>query len=267
MHNPFKKINWRKLLHTSLWLMTLVGLGFLMSFIKVKSDEYSCNDLQVIIPGNQSFIAREDVDKVLNETQGSIIGKTLSAIPIHKIEEDLKAIPFIEKVVVNTDINGKVTINIKQREAVLRVINHVGNDFYLDDKGLKMPLSTYYAPHVLVANGWINESYAKSLDSIQTPLVNDLFKLAKYIQKDTLWNSQIEQLYVNKLGDIEMVPRVGNQKIIVGNAESLDEKFSKLLVFYKKIVPSVGWDAYQSVDLSFADQLVCERNEKDSKGN
>lgn len=255
------------MLYASLWLITLVGLGFLMSFIKIKSSEYACNDLQVIIPGDQSFIAREDIDIILNKTQGAIIGKTLSTIPIHEIEEDLRSIPFIEKAIVSKDISGKVTINIKQREAVLRVINHLGNDFYLDENGLKMPLSTYYAPHVLVANGWIDESYGKSLDSIQTPLVEDLFKLAKYVQKDTIWNNQIEQLYVNKQGDIEMVPRIGNQKIIVGNAESLDEKFSKLLVFYQKIVPSVGWDVYRSVDLSFADQLVCERNEENSKGN
>lgn len=256
-----KKIKWRKLLYASLWLITLVGVGFLMSFIEVKSSEYACNDLHVIIPGEQSFIVREDIDKVLKDTQGELVGKTLSAIPIHEIEEDLRAIPFVEKAIVNKDINGKVSINIKQREAVLRVINQIGNDFYLDRNGLKMPLSAHYAPHVLVANGWISENYGKSLDSIKTAPLKDLFKLAKYIQQDTLWNSQIEQLYVNSQGAIEMVPRVGNQKITIGNAELLDEKFDKLLVFYKKVIPSVGWDAYRSVDLSFAGQLVCERNE------
>jgi cell division protein FtsQ len=238
-----------------------VGLGFLMSFVEIKSSEYACNNLQVIIPGEQSFIIREDIDKVLKQTQGDIIGKTLSAIPIHEIEEDLRAIPFVDKAIVSKDINGKVIINIQQREAVLRVINQIGNDFYLDSKGLKMPLSTHYAPHVLVANGWISELYGKSLDSIKTSTLKDLFKLAKYIQQDTLWNSQIEQLYVNRQGEIEMVPRVGNQQIIIGNAESLNEKFDKLLVFYKKVIPSVGWGAYRSVNLSFAGQLVCERNE------
>jgi|SRR5690606_10984083 len=262
----WKKIKWRKLLYASLWLITLGGLGFLMSFIEVKSSEYACNDLQVIIPGEQSFIVREDIDKVLENTQGELVGKTLSAIPIHEIEEDLRAIPFVEKAIVSKDISGKISISIKQREAVLRVINQMGSDFYLDSDGLKMPLSAHYAPHVLVANGWINEVYSKSLDSIQTPQLEDLFEIAQYIRQDTLWDSQIEQLYLNSQGKIEMVPRVGNQRITIGNAESLDEKFDKLLVFYKKIIPSVGWDAYRSVDLSFAGQLVCERNEE-NRGN
>lgn len=262
MHNPFKRINWRSVLNVSLWLIALVGLGFLMSFIKVKGNEYACNDLQVIIPGQQSFIVREDIDKILKETQGSIIGKTLSAIPIHEIEEDLSAIPFVEKAIVNKDVSGKITIAIKQREAVLRVINQAGSDFYLDSNGLKIPLSPHYAPHVLAANGWIRESHGNSLDSIQTPLMEELFKLAKYVQADSLWNSQIEQIFISREGQIELIPRLGNQKIILGNnADSLDQKFGKLLIFYKKIIPSVGWDAYRSVDLSFANQLVCERNE------
>src|SRR5690554_1327328 len=208
MRNPFKKINWHRLLYTSLWMIVLVGLGFLMSFINVKSSEYACNDLHIIIPGEQSFIVRGDVDKILKETQGAIVGKTLSAIPIHEIENDLKSIPFIEKAMVSKDVSGKITIRIKQREAVLRVINDFGNDFYVDNNGLKIPLSAHYAPRVLVANGKIMENYNKDLDSIQTPLLEDQFKLSEYIQADTLWNSQIEQLYVNNQGEIEMVPRV-----------------------------------------------------------
>lgn len=232
-----------------------------MSFIKVKSEELTCTGLEVIIPGEQSFIAREDVDQVIDRTQGALIGKTLSTIPVHEIEDDLRAIPFIEKAIVTQDMGGKITINIKQREAVLRVINQIGNDFYLDKDGVKMPLSSYYAPRVLVANGWVAENYGKDLDSIQTPLLRDLFEIANFIRADTLWNSQIEQLYVNAQKQVEMVPRVGTQTIIIGNAQGLEEKFKKLLIFYRKVVPAMGWDAYRTVDLSFENQLVCERSE------
>src|SRR5690606_23593875 len=100
--------------------------------ISVKSDDFACADLRVIIPGEQSFIAREDIDKLLFEKHGEIVGKTLSSLPIHQIEQDLQAIPFIEKALVSIDMNGLLTINIKQREAILRVINANGQDFYLD---------------------------------------------------------------------------------------------------------------------------------------
>lgn len=263
MNTLLKRVNWRRLLHVSLWMVTVVGIGFLMSFINVKSSEYACNDVKIIIPGDQSFVVRTDIDRVLTNTQGDLIGKTLTAIPIHQIEKDLAGIPFVKKAIVNKDINGTVTIEIKQREAVLRVINQVGNDFYLDREGVKIPLSEHYAPRVLVANGWIEEGHSKSLDSIQSPLMKELFKLSSYLHADSLWSEQIDQLYVNQDGNIEMIPSVGSHKIIIGSeADSLENKFAKLLLFYQKVVPSVGWDAYKSVDLSFANQLVCVRKEK-----
>jgi cell division protein FtsQ len=65
---------------------------------------------------------------------------------------------------------------------------------------------------------------------------------------------------VDLKGDIEMVPRVGNQKIILGSADSLQTKFRNLLVFYKKAIPKVGWDTYKTINLKYANQIVCEKN-------
>src|SRR5690606_13486657 len=110
-------------------------------------------------------------------------------------------------------------------------------------------------------NGNIAEPYNGELDSMDSRLIKDVFKTAQFINADSVWSNQVVQLYVNPVGDIELVPRVGNQQIILGNADSLDRKFEKLMLFYKRIVPRTGIDAYKSVNLKFAGQLVCERNE------
>lgn len=261
MIRRIKNIRWKRVFLAIFWVGCITGLGFLMSFISVKSTDFACSDLQVIIPGEQSFVAREDIDQLLFEKHGEVVGKTLSSLPIHEIEQDLQDIPFIEEALVNIDMNGTMAINIKQRKAVLRVINARGEDFYLDEMGVKIPLSNHYAPNVIVANGFIAENFENNLDSISTPLLRDLFKTAKFIQQDSIWNDQIEQLYVNRNRVIEMVPRVGKQQIILGNADSLNVKFDKLLLFYKHVAPTVGWDVYKAVNLSFANQLVCIKEE------
>src|SRR5690606_22323392 len=267
MIGRMKRIRWKRVFLGITWLGCLTGLVFLMSFISVKSNDLACSDLQIIIPGEQSFMAREDIDKFLYEKNGSIVGKTLTSLTIHDIEQDLKSIPFIENALVSIDMNGTVTINIKQREAVLRVINARGEDFYIDTHGLKIPLSPRYAPNVLVANGFIPERFDRNLDSIQTPLLKDLFKASIFIQQDSIWNDQIEQLYVNINREIEMVPRVGKHQIILGNADSLKLKFDKLLLFYKHVAPKVGWDVYKAVNLSYANQLVCTKDDTITNNN
>ncbi|WP_245586286.1 cell division protein FtsQ/DivIB [Olivibacter sitiensis] len=232
-----------------------------MSFISVKSSEQACNDLEIIIPGTQAFVSNEDVKALVKELEGDIIGRTLQSIEIHRIEHDIRQIPFVEEVKVFCDMDGKVRVKIHPREAVLRVINGMGSDFYIDRKGFKMPISFNYAPHIIVASGYIAERYNDKLDTMQTTLIRDLYKTADFINRDSLWEAQIEQLYVNNEQDIELVPRIGNQRIVLGNADSLEIKFTKLKLFYDRIVRQAGWQYYKTVNLKYANQIVCERND------
>jgi cell division protein FtsQ len=55
-----------------------------------------------------------------------------------------------------------------------------------------------------------------------------------------------------------MYPQVGKQYIEFGKAEQIEEKFSKLTIFYQKILPFKGWNTYKRVNLKYFNQIVCE---------
>jgi cell division protein FtsQ len=126
-------------------------------------------------------------------------------------------------------------------------------------------LSDHFTSKVLVANGAILEGFDGKVDTLQNLLSKDLFEMAKFINADSLWSEQIVQIYVNDHKDMELVPRVGNQKIIFGNADRMKEKFRNLLLFYKKALPKVGWDAYSSINLKFNGQIVCVKRDSTLK--
>lgn len=259
-----KKINWRAILFSFLWLVSLSGLITLMSFIEIKKSALKCKDVKVLLPGQFNFIERDEVDRILMENAGAMVGKDLNDINIHKLENALKANPFIEFAKVYADMTGVIHVQIRQREPVLRVVNMANLHFYIDGNGNKIPLSDNYTAKVLVASGLIEEDFSGRVDTLKTKMARDLFRTALYIKSDTLWDNQIEQLFVDLKGDIEMVPRVGGHKIILGSADSLQIKFRNLLVFYKKAIPKVGWDTYKTINLKYANQIVCEKNIIDS---
>ena len=263
----FHSFNWRNPAYAVIGLLVLAGTGLLMGFIGKKSSEQSCSEVRVIVLGNESFIEQKDIMALLVEKYGELEGRTLESIPIHEMETDLRQIPFVFSATVTVDMDGQLTVRVKQREAVVRVINDKGLDFYIDNMGHKMPVSLKYVPHVPVVNGHISEPFSGGLDSIESPLVRDLFKTAQFISRDSIWSSQVVQLYVNKQQDIELIPRVGNQQIILGNADSLERKFEKLKLFYTKIVPKTGIGAYKSVNLKYAGQVVCERSKNFKPGD
>jgi len=259
-----KRINWKAILYGFLWLVSLSGIVLLMSFIEVKKDKLKCKDVKVFLPGRYNFVEREEIDRILLESGGVLVGKDLNDINIHLLENRLKANPFIEYAKVYADMDGIVNVQIRQREPVLRVINMANLHFYVDGNGLKMPVSDNYTAKVLVVNGFIDEDFTGKVDTIHSKLVKDLYRAALFIKADTLWDNQIEQLFVDLNGDIEMVPRVGDHKIILGDTDSLQTKFRNLLLFYKQAIPKVGWDTYSTINLKYANQIVCEKNRIDS---
>src|SRR6185312_2567413 len=199
--------------------------------------------------------------KIIQANNHLLVGRRMDNINIYDLEKRLRSNPFIEFAKVYADMDGVINVEISQRQPVLRIINRYDQDFYVDQHGLKIPLSANFTARVLAANGYIDELFANRVDTLQTPLAMELFKAANYIRNDSLWDAQIAEIYVNKDREIELIPRVGNNRILLGNADSLETKFRNLLVFYKKALPQVGWDAYKTINIKYANQVVGVRNE------
>ncbi|UIR56478.1 FtsQ-type POTRA domain-containing protein [Sphingobacterium sp. SRCM116780] len=255
LHN----IKWNRVLYLSLFFLGVIAVVIVMSLVNRKDDQQVCREVNIFIEGKEAFIDQDDISKLIRKNYGDIVGKSLIGIPLQKIEETLRKLPYVSKATVHLDMDGALAINIEQREVVMRVINKNGREYYIDLHGLKVPTTLKYVPHVMIATGNIEEGYKNPLDSVKSSLVKDLFRVTQFIEKDELWSNQVVQVFVNNDNDIELVPRVGNQQLIIGTADSLDQKFSLLQTFYKEIMPKVGVDTYNKVNVKYAGQIICEK--------
>ena len=256
-----KRINWKAIFKGFAWLTCLAGVVVLMGFIDTKKKSVKCAKIEILIPGADNFIEIEEIDAILKQSQGDLIGRNLQGVNLHEIEKSIAANPYIGFVKVYADMNGTVFVEVKQRQPILRILNAGGQDYYVDSDGLKMPVSPNFTANVLVATGNILEGFNGRVDTLMTNVAKDLYKTAMYVKKDTLWDAQIEQLHINDKSDIEMIPRVGNQRIVLGNAKDIDIKMNNLLAFYKQAMPKVGWNAYRSINLKYVNQIVAEKRD------
>jgi cell division protein FtsQ len=252
----FKKRIWKHIMTGSAWAITLGGLVVLMGFIEYKKSGVFCKEIKIYIPGNQYFIDKAEVDHILKVHKHQLVGRDMQSINLHELEDRLKANPFIASASVYENMDGVIKVQISQRQPVVRVINKSGQDFYIDQNGLKIPMSSNFTAKVLAANGFIDEPFGNKLDTLHTAIAKELFRAAQYINADSLWSAQIEQMYVNADHDIVLIPRVGKQRILLGDADSLENKFHNLLVFYKQALPLVGWDRYKEINIKFANQVI-----------
>ena len=256
-----RNIPWRIIGYICMSVVGLFGIGMLMSLVKTKDSVQVCTSMKVMVEGKETFIDQHDISDLVNGEFGRVVGKELATLPLEKIEKALMTLPYVASVEIHSDMDGVLQITVKQREVIIRIMNNMGQEYYIDTQGAKVPVTLKYVPHVLVANGNINEGYKVALDTVETQLVKDLVSIVNFVKNDPLWSNQIVQLYVNEHKDIEITPRVGTQQLLLGNADNLPDKLDRLSIFYKKILPRVGSDAYSTVNVKFDDQIICERED------
>jgi cell division protein FtsQ len=261
-----------KILQIFVWVLLVTGTVVLLGFVEVTQYSRPCKSVVINIDFGAAdvLITKPDVDSIVRKTAGMIKGKPLGYINTGAIERSIRKQPYVAKVAVFENNEGDLFVNVKQREPLLRIINKTYESFYMDQSGYLLPVNPNFSARVLVANGFINDSYRKNpayqvnilalSDSIfYDSLLTNLYKLAIYISHDDFLKAQIDQIYVNEIGEFELIPRLGNHVILLGTAADLEDKFRKLFVFYRVGLNKIGWNKYSVINIKYKNQVVCSK--------
>lgn len=235
------------------------GLVLLMGFVHKKQAQVLCESMEIEIPGAEFLITADEIDAMIRDADSSILSRPITYARLRNLEKVIKASPYVEDVSVYAEVNGVLKVEVQQRKPLVRIINHRNQHFYLDKRGNKMPLSSNYTPRVLVASGQIQEPPDSGNDTLATSIAKEILELATFVSSNPFWKAQIGQVYVNGEQDMELIPRVGDHRIIIGDARDLEKKFEKLLIFYRTAMPRVGWATYDVINLKYGNQIVATR--------
>ncbi|MBN1183689.1 MAG: hypothetical protein JXB49_15465 [Bacteroidales bacterium] len=259
----------KKLKKISVWIVVLVYLIGISGFVTQKHEGILCNKIEVIIADSlaKRFLNRDDINKLILSNNLAVLGEPIASINTDSIERLVLANTMVKNCEAYTTVDGKLNIKVNQREPVVRIIDMYNQNYYLDAEGSIITMSSRFTPHVLVVNGNIKTPfsirkveniYAKQYDKKATHL-REIHEMSMFIKQNQFWNSQIEQMYLNKKGEYEIIPRVGPHLIILGNAEGFKEKLDKLWIFYNEGLKNTGWNKYLKINLKYKDQIVCSK--------
>jgi cell division protein FtsQ len=96
-------------------------------------------------------------------------------------------------------------------------------------------------------------------------LLKEVRDISIAIQKDSFCIAMIEQIDITAQRSFEMIPKVGNQLIVFGNAEDAGIKFDKLKLFYKNILVKSGWNKYSVINVEYKNQVVAKLRGQEDK--
>ncbi|MBQ7422128.1 MAG: cell division protein FtsQ [Prevotella sp.] len=260
-------INWRNTLIGLLDIILAIYLVLaITSFNNPDESGLSCSKVGINISdsNNAGFLSANEIKNILERQHLYPLNKQMKFVDPRKIEEVLKVSPFVNTAECYKTKNGHVCINITQRMPIIRIKSQNGQDYYLDDKGGTLPNSNYTSD-LIIATGNINKWFAQYY----------ITPLAKTLMASDFWNNQIVQINVLPDRGIELVPRVGEHIIFIGNlpqnknnlsrekeiAEYINKKLERLDKFYRYGLSNAGWNKYSYINLEFDNQIICKRKQ------
>jgi cell division protein FtsQ len=253
------KLNIKKLLFALLWCSVAVcGIVLLVAAVRSKNVQV-CKGVAIDISGvnNNFFIDKSDVLSIVKDyVGGKPEGKKLSAFNLRDIEQKLEEDVWIRNAELFFDNNEILRVEVDEREPVARIFSTYGKSFYIDSSLKILPLSEKFSARLPVFTGFYNRSVR--LTKADSSMLRAIINISTLMQADSFLMAMVEQVDITPAGSFEMVPKIGNQLIVFGDAMDAEEKFSKLKLFYKEVITKAGWSKYSIINLQYKNQVVAK---------
>jgi len=231
------------------WFVVILG------FVSSEGDEVLCNRIKVVISDttHMRFVTEADIRVMFRSGGMELQGYPISEINIREMESILEENAYIKDAEVSTDITGRMEVRIEQRVPLVRIMPHGSRGYYLDIEGKTMPLSDQFTPHIMLLSGFMDSG------DTEKKQLEEIHRFCSHISDHPFWSDQIVQIYRNRKGEFELIPRVGAHQILLGSMNMWEKKLRNLEMLYEQGFPFYGWNNYGIINLKYTNQVICTK--------
>jgi len=255
-----------------MWCAIIVYTVFAVKYCTKRTSGVTCNDVNVIVRDSSQFrfMTPASINSMLAYSGIKAKGELLEDINTREIERVLRSRVYIKSARAYTSVDGKLNIEIEQREPVIRIQSANGYNVYITDDNHVMPITGSFFANVPIITGnpslpfatnysgdIFAEENAEKFSEKSYNFIHNLINFVSFLKKDDFWGAQIVQINIIQGDQMELIPRTGDAVILLGDIDGFRGKLDKLMKFYKKGLAYEGWDKYKYIDLRFDGQVIC----------
>ena len=236
------KVNWGLLKFVLLTSLVVLLFGF----TKKRNEERKLIKIAIeFLDQNAPFITRNSVNKMLIQNHDSVTSLSKETLVLKEMESRLLKNEMIRDANVFVTVDGQLGAKIEQRNPIARVSS--SPDYYIDEDGKKMPLSSVYTARVPLVTGNV------------TKIQSQLTHLVQNIRADEFMNKSVVGIDVANEEMVLLRMRKHNFKVLFGDTNAIDLKFQNYKAFYQKAKQDKTLEDYKTVDLRFGSQVVATK--------
>lgn len=269
-----------------LWVAAAAYLIYASVLVGRREGRLEVAELKVEVADSAriSIIDRKSVEGWIERAGLDPVGKPAHSVARSALNSLMLSHNFVASSRTWCDSRGRVTVSVTQRRPIVRFITSAGNNCYYTDDGYVLPVRTGSSQYVPVVTGAIRLPFEYGFTGDLMKYVtengkksdknyiffNKLINFVDYISHDEFWNAFFVQINVienthqggrggYREPEIELVPRVGDHIVLLGEIDGYLVKLDKLATFYRH---SRGWEGWQQrvcLNLKFDNQIVCTK--------
>lgn len=193
-----------------------------------------------------------------SDGQAGLKGVNISKLNFSEIETRIRQSPYVSDAELYSDLKGNLMVTVSLRRPIARIVQNDGPDAYIGEDGTIMPMSEKFSSRVVLVSGEIVPRLLKPDNIHELEEGRQLMLLLNTIREDPFWSAQIAQIDLDSNSNAVFYQQVGDETIEFGNLAGMETKFWKLKVFYKEVLPRVGWNKYDRINVEYQGQVVAE---------
>jgi len=248
----------RRILKILIWIGLAAWFVVILGFVSGEADQVLCTRIDVVLSDtvHSRFVTDPDIRAIFRSEGLELQGYPLKEINTRELERLLEENAYIKGAEVSTDVSGRMEIRLEQRVPLVRIMPEGKEGFYLGTEGEVLPLSRKFVPHIFLVSGKIETPDKNTKGGEQ---LEEIHRFCTYVAEHPFWSEQIVQLYVNRRGEYELIPRVGAHQILMGSMEQWELKLRNLELLYQQGFSAYGWNSYRTINLKYINQVICTK--------
>ncbi|MDE5871274.1 MAG: hypothetical protein K2H22_04995 [Muribaculaceae bacterium] len=245
---------WKTIFKTVLCVVLLGYVAFAFAFVHEENAKRVCPGIDLRIIGNTlpDSVLRQGVNSQLAKYGKKLKGEPLDSIDLKRLEDYLSKFSNFESVECSINPDSRLRITITPIKAEVRVFSDNGKSFYINRYGKRIDADAefYIDVPVLIA--------PKKYENI----IPSALSLIRYAGSDPELSPLIAAYKIDGPNDLIIIPRLQGHVINFGDSTRLDEKKAAILAAYRSVLPSKGWNTYDTISVKFKSQIVASRRNK-----
>ena len=222
------------------FFLILIGV---IAFIFLHLQMFNITDINV---ADNNMTDEEEII----ETSGIVIGNNIFRENLNDAAENIKKIPFIDDVSIDRKLPSTIIINIKERAAVLSVLDVDSASYIFDADGILLNKSYVYADYGIPVLTGFNvpdglEAGAKCSSKELTSIIEIMN------QTPDIYKDYIDEIVYTKDGQVVLYTTtgIGGWKIRFGDLSDIDEKIDALNGMWEQLLQKK--DTLEYFDISY----------------